>query len=107
MHPLAFFGEKSILTIFYQDDFIVAVNKPAGLFVHRSYMGKDKIYFVLQLFRDKIGQYVYQLHRMDRATSGGLLFGLNENVAHLMAQAFIDKNDKNLLRSNTWTFAWR
>ncbi|MFT6919158.1 MAG: 23S rRNA-/tRNA-specific pseudouridylate synthase [Cognaticolwellia sp.] len=33
----------------YQDDFIIAVDKPTGLFVHRSYMEKDKIYDALQL----------------------------------------------------------
>jgi len=85
------FTEKPILTILYQDDFIVAVDKPAGLFVHRSYMDKDEIYFALQLVRDQIGQYVYPLHRLDRPTSGVLLFGLNEEVARLMGQAFMDK----------------
>ena len=85
------FDEKPILTILYQDEYIVAVDKPAGLFVHRSYMDKDEIYFALQLVRDQIGQYVYPLHRLDRPTSGILLFGLNEEVARLMGQAFMDK----------------
>jgi len=85
------FDEKPILTILYQDEYIVAVDKPAGLFVHRSYMDKDEIYFALQLVRDQIGQYVYPLHRLDRPTSGVLLFGLNEEVARLMGQAFMDK----------------
>lgn len=85
------FDEKPILTILYQDEYIVAVDKPAGLFVHRSYMDKDEIYFALQLVRDQIGQYVYPLHRLDRPTSGILLFGLSEEVARLMGQAFMDK----------------
>jgi tRNA pseudouridine65 synthase len=85
------FDEKPILTILYQDDYIVAVDKPAGLFVHRSYMDKDEIYFALQLVRDQVGKYVYPLHRLDRPTSGVLLFGLNEEVARLMGQVFIDK----------------
>ena len=71
------FDEKPILTILYQDEYIVAVDKPAGLFVHRSYMDKDEIYFALQLVRDQVGKYVYPLHRLDRPTSGVLLFGLN------------------------------
>jgi tRNA pseudouridine65 synthase len=85
------FDEKPVLTILYQDEYLVAVDKPAGLFVHRSYMDKDEIYFALQLVRDQIGQYVYPLHRLDRPTSGVLLFGLNEEVARLMGQAFMDK----------------
>lgn len=85
------FDEKPVLTILYQDEYIVAVDKPAGLFVHRSYMDKDEIYFALQLVRDQIGQYVYPLHRLDRPTSGILLFGLSEDVARIMGQAFTDK----------------
>jgi len=83
--------EKPILTILYKDEFLVAVEKPSGLFVHRSFMDKDEIYFALQLVRDQIGQYVYPLHRLDRPTSGVLLFGLTEEVARLMGQAFTNK----------------
>lgn len=83
--------EKPILEILYQDEYFVAVNKPAGLFVHRSYMDKDEKYFALQLVRDQIGQYVYPIHRLDRPTSGVLLFALNSEIARLMSQAFIDK----------------
>ena len=82
---------KPVLEILYQDDYLVAVNKPSGLFVHRSFMDKDEIYFALQLVRDQIGKYVYPLHRLDRPTSGVLLFGLNADVARLMGDAFINK----------------
>ena len=83
--------EKPELNILYQDEYLVAVDKPAGLFVHRSFMDKDEIYFALQLVRDLVGQYVYPLHRLDRPTSGVLLFALTEDVARIMGQAFMDK----------------
>jgi len=83
--------EKPQLTILYQDEYLVAVDKPAGLFVHRSFMDKDEIYFALQLVRDLVGCYVYPLHRLDRPTSGVLLFALTQDVARLMGQAFTDK----------------
>ena len=83
--------EKPHLNILYQDEYLVAVDKPAGLFVHRSFMDKDEIYFALQLIRDQIGQYVYPLHRLDRPTSGVLLFALTQDVARLMGQAFSDR----------------
>ncbi len=83
--------EKPTLQILYQDDHLVAVNKPAGLFVHRSFMDKDEIYFALQLTRDQIGKYVYPVHRLDRPTSGVLLFALSAEVARLMGQAFTNK----------------
>lgn len=83
--------EKPVLEILYQDEYLVAVNKPSGLFVHRSFMDKNEIYFALQLVRDQIGQYVYPLHRLDRPTSGVLLFALNADVARLMGEAFTNK----------------
>jgi tRNA pseudouridine65 synthase len=86
--------EKPELTILYQDEFLVAIDKPPGLFVHRSYMDKDEIYFALQLVRDMVGQYVYPLHRLDRPTSGILLFALTEEIARIMGQAFTDKTIK-------------
>lgn len=86
--------EKPLLKILYQDEYLVAVDKPPGLFVHRSFMDKDEIYFALQLIRDQIGQYVYPLHRLDRPTSGVLLFALTQDVARLMGQAFSERKIK-------------
>lgn len=82
---------KPVLTILYQDEYIVAVDKPAGLFVHRSFMDKDEKYFVLQLLRDQIGKYVYPLHRLDKPTSGVLLFALTKEVTKAMNEAFMNK----------------
>jgi len=83
---------KPVLTILYQDEYMVAVDKPAGLFVHRSFMDKDEIYFALQLVRDQIGQYVYPVHRLDRPTSGVLLFALTKEVATILSDAFANKS---------------
>ncbi len=86
--------EKPILTILYQDDYLVVVDKPAGLFVHRSFMDKDEIYFALQLVRDQIGKYVYPVHRLDRPTSGVLLFALTKEVAQKLNEAFANKSNE-------------
>ena len=85
--------EKPVLTILYQDEYLVAVNKPAGLFVHRSFMDKGEIYFALQLVRDQIGKYVYPVHRLDRPTSGVLLFALTKEIAQKMNEAFANKSN--------------
>lgn len=82
---------KPVLTILYQDDYLVAVDKPAGLFVHRSFMDKNEKHFALQLVRDQIGQYVYPVHRLDRPTSGVLLFALNRDIARQMGELFTNK----------------
>lgn len=84
--------EKPVLTILYQDEYLVAVDKPAGLFVHRSFMDKYEIYFALQLVRDQIGKYIYPVHRLDRPTSGVLLFALTKEVAQKLNEAFAIKS---------------
>ncbi len=91
--------DKPVLTILYQDEYMVAVDKPAGLFVHRSFMDKDEIYFALQLVRDQIGQYVYPVHRLDRPTSGVLLFALTKEVATILSGAFANKSSQAHLKS--------
>ena len=85
-------ADKPVLTILFQDEHLVAVDKPAGLFVHRSFMDRDEIYFALQLVRDQIGQYVYPVHRLDRPTSGVLLFALSKEVAQKLNAAFANKS---------------
>lgn len=70
-----------MLEIIYQDEYLVAVNKPAGMLVHRSWLDKHETQFVMQTLRDQIGQHVFPLHRLDRATSGVLVFALSSEIA--------------------------
>ena len=65
----------------FKDEFFVAINKPNGLLVHRSNIASDASEFALQLVRDALQQYVYPVHRLDRKTSGVLLFGLSSEIA--------------------------
>ncbi len=77
-----------MLEILFQDEYIVAVNKPAGMLVHRSWLDKNETRFVMQTLRDQIGQHVFPLHRLDRPTSGVLIFALSSNVASEMMPMF-------------------
>lgn len=70
-----------MLDIIYQDEYLVAVNKPAGMLVHRSWLDKHETQFVMQTLRDQIGQHVFPLHRLDRPTSGVLIFALSSEIA--------------------------
>ena len=72
-----------MLEIVYQDEYLIAINKPAGLLVHRTSIAKDAREFALQLLRDQIGQPVFPAHRLDRKTSGVLLFSLNLSLIHI------------------------
>lgn len=80
------------LEILYQDDQFVAINKPHGLLVHRTNIARDASEFALQLLRDQIGLPVYPCHRLDRKTSGVLLFALDEKSNSLMQQEFSSGN---------------
>lgn len=77
---------KPPLEILYQDQWLVAVNKPAGMLVHRSFLDKHETEFVMLRLRDQIGQHVFPLHRLDRPTSGVLLFGLSSEIARVMGE---------------------
>lgn len=77
-----------MLEILYQDEFFVAVNKPAGMLVHRSWLDKHETQFVMQTLRDQIGQHVFPLHRLDRPTSGVLIFALSSEVASQVMPMF-------------------
>lgn len=68
------------LEILYRDKSLIAVNKPHGLLVHKTGLAADSNEFALQILRDQIGQMVYPVHRLDRKTSGVLLFSLNQQM---------------------------
>jgi tRNA pseudouridine65 synthase len=74
------------LRILYQDEHIVAVDKPSGMLVHRSFLDKHETVFVMQTLRDMLGQHVFPVHRLDRPTSGVLLFALSSDVARLLGE---------------------
>ena len=78
------------LDIVYQDAYLVAVNKPAGMLVHRSWLDKHETQFVMQTLRDQIGQHVFPLHRLDRPTSGVLVFALSSEVAAKVMPMFAE-----------------
>ncbi len=77
-----------MLEILYQDRYLVAINKPSGLLVHKSPIDKKETRFALQLVRDQIGEFVYPIHRLDKPTSGVLIFALSSEVAKLMSDIF-------------------
>lgn len=94
-----------MLEIVYQDQYLVAINKPHGLLVHKTSLAADADVFALQLLRDQLNQPVYPVHRIDRKTSGILLFALNKDTDSKMQQLFnnrqISKNYLSIVRGHT------
>ena len=79
---------KHTLEILYQDAYLIAINKPSGLLVHKSPIDRHETQFALQMLRDQIGQYVYPIHRLDKPTSGVLLFALDVQTVQSMSELF-------------------
>lgn len=77
-----------MLEILYQDEHYVAVDKPAGLLVHRSSLAPTGD-AALQVLRDQLGQRVFPVHRLDRATSGVLVFARSAAAAARLAKQFM------------------
>jgi len=76
------------LEILYQDEYLVAINKPTGLLVHKSMIDRHEIYFAMKILRDQIKQWVYPIHRLDKPTSGVLLFALDSQTAKIISEQF-------------------
>jgi len=83
----ATYDTRRPLTVLYRDRHYVAIDKPPGLLVHRSRISRDRV-FVLQTLRDQLDQRVYPVHRLDRATSGVLVFGLSAEAAGRLVRQF-------------------
>ncbi len=79
------------LEILYRDERYIAIHKPSGLLVHRSPIDRRETRFAIQLLRDQIGQHVYPAHRIDRPTSGILLFGLDEEAGAKLSILFQER----------------
>lgn len=78
------------LGLIYRDAHLLAVHKPAGLLVHRSPIDRHETEFALQYARElNEGEHVYPLHRLDRPTSGLLLFARDPETASVLGQAFM------------------
>ncbi len=79
------------LDILFEDESLIAVHKPAGLLVHRTKIATDAEEFALQILRDQIGQKVFPTHRLDRKTSGVLLFAKDEETNRAMQTQFMEQ----------------
>jgi tRNA pseudouridine65 synthase len=82
--------ERPLLTILYDDPHLVVIDKPPGVLIHRTRISEDKV-FLVQLLRDQIGQRVFPIHRLDRGTSGVLIFGKSAESAGLLGVQLMEK----------------
>lgn len=74
------------LPVLYQDHCLAAVSKPSGMLVHKGMGAQDNELFMVQAVRDQLGMLVHPLHRLDRPTSGIVLFALQTTTARQMQE---------------------
>ncbi|MFI8620655.1 pseudouridine synthase [Marinomonas sp. NPDC078689] len=76
------------LEILFEDEYLVVVNKPAGLLVHRTELDKTEEDAVVQRLRDQTGRWVFPVHRLDRGTSGVLVMAFSPQTARYLSEQF-------------------
>ena len=81
-----------MLNILYRDEHLIAIDKPAGLLVHRSDIDRHETRFAVQLLRDQIGRRVQPVHRLDKGTSGVLLFAFDGETTRRLGRQFEDNS---------------
>ncbi len=85
---------KSEIPIIYQDEYLVAVNKPAGILVHRSSISGDRIALLQKLNKQLGGIKINPIHRLDRPTSGIVLFGIQQQTISDLFKLFRERDVK-------------
>lgn len=83
--------ESRGLKIIYEDSEIIVIDKPAGLLSMAS--DKEKIYTAYHQLTDYVRKdnpenRIFIVHRLDRDTSGVMLFAKSEEVKHLLQDAW-------------------
>lgn len=87
----------------------MAVDKPSGVAVHpqEAFLGKSgqpSEIDLLRCVRDQVGAYVHPVHRLDRGTSGIVLFALDSVAArHLCQQFYAGTVEKTYI---AWVRGW-
>jgi len=74
--------------ILHLDPDLVAIDKPAGLLVHPTSLDAHESRTALEFLEQHLGQKLFPLHRLDKATSGVLLFARHAHAARQWGRAF-------------------
>ena len=75
-----------MITLLFVDEHVVVADKPSGLLVHRGWGDDDDV--ALFRVRDAVGEHVHPIHRLDRGTSGALLFARSREAASVLCRSF-------------------
>lgn len=82
------FDRNTQIPVLCRDAHLVAVHKPAGMVVHPTDLARQEKVSLMGLVRRITGQKVWPVHRLDRPTSGLVLFALNKQAASEFGRQF-------------------
>jgi tRNA pseudouridine65 synthase len=82
----------ALIEVVYEDAQLLAVNKPAGLLMHRSAIAADESDFLLERLQQQIGGALFLAHRLDRATSGVVLLAKSREMAGELGRQFMARS---------------
>lgn len=85
--------EEIVLNILYKDEHCLAINKSPGIFVHHTKLSAREISCV-DILENRMGEKLYPVHRLDRATSGVLLFARHQEAARRISKLFMSREVK-------------
>ena len=78
--------DAAAVELLHRDEQLAAAAKPSGMLVHRGW-ARDEV-VLMTAVRDRIGQHVFPVHRLDRGTSGVVLFALDSSTAAALQVQF-------------------
>ena len=82
--------------VIYEDEHVIALNKPYDLAVQGGSKTKRHIDGMLEVFADKQGVKPRLVHRLDKETSGVLLLARSAKVARALGQTFKKHNVRKI-----------
>ena len=86
------------LRVLYADAYIAVVDKPPGVIAHESRLAGNETDTLVARARAVLGQSAWLAHRLDRATSGCVLLGLDRALMAQLGAGFMERQvDKHYL----------
>jgi tRNA pseudouridine65 synthase len=88
-----------ILPILYIDEHLVIINKPPGILIHPTNIDSKESVSVMKALRNQLDRWVWPVHRLDKPTSGILMFALDKESAKSLSDLFFNRRVKKKYKS--------
>ena len=79
---------KDSIHLIYEDENLIAVNKPPGISVTKDRSGKPDLPTILASLDPQFADQIRIIHRLDKETSGIILFARNKETQQRFSEAF-------------------